>query len=243
MIALALVCLWWADFDPGQPVPKNFPGRAVLAYVAAVFMFCAGAAIEWRRAAAWGSAALSVYYGLVVVVLMNGRVLLAHPSQFGSYSGSAEQLALGAAALIVYAASAGIDARAAMRLTRLGQLTFGVCALLFGTAHFVYMNLTAPMVPSWLPPTQEFWGYATGVAHMAAGIAILTGVHARIAAILLTVMFACFTPLVHVPMLLSDPSSRMIWSENALNIALTGAVWIVADSLPRIYVQSKQRPA
>ena len=124
-----------------------------------------------------------------------------------------------------------------------GQLTFGVCALLFGTAHFVYMNLTAAMVPSWLPPTQEFWGYATGVAHMAAGIAILTGVHARIAAILLTVMFACFTPLVHVPMLLSDPSSRMIWSENALNIALTGAVWIVADSLPRIYVQSKQRPA
>ena len=61
------------------------------------------------------------------------------------------------------------------------------------------MNLTVPLVPGWLPPTREFWAYATGIGHIAAGLAILTGVQARLAAILLTVMFACFTPLVHVP--------------------------------------------
>ena len=44
------------------------------------------------------------------------------------------------------------------------------------------------MLPQWLPPTQEFWAYATGVAHIAAGLAILTGVQARPAAILLTAM-------------------------------------------------------
>ena len=46
---------------------------------------------------------------------------------------------------------------------------------LFGGAHFFYMNLTTPLVPSWLPPSQIFWGYATGIAHIAAGFAILTG--------------------------------------------------------------------
>ena len=116
------------------------------------------------------------------------------------------------------------------RLTRRGQLTFGVCALLFGGAHFFYMNLTAPMVPQWLPPTQEFWAYATGVGHIAAGVAILTGVQARLAAILLTAMFASFSLLVHGPMLLADPSSRTNWSESALNLALIGAAWVVADS-------------
>ena len=74
------------------------------------------------------------------------------------------------------------------------------------------------------------WAYATGVGHIAAGVAILTGVHARLAAIVLTAMFASFTPLVHVPMLLADPSSHRIWSENAVNLALIGAAWVVADS-------------
>ena len=72
-----------------------------------------------------------------------------------------------------------------------------------------------------------------GLRHIAAGVAILTGVQARLAAILLTVMYASFTPLVHVPMLLADPSSHSNWSENALNLALTGVAWVVADSLAR----------
>ena len=71
------------------------------------------------------------------------------------------------------------------------------------------------------------------VGHIGAGVAILTGVQARLAAILLTVMFASFTPLVHLPMLLGDPSNHGIWTENAANLVLTGAAWVVADSLAR----------
>lgn len=231
VMALALVCLAWGDFDPGQPVPRDFPFRTGLAYVAAAFMLVAGAAIEWRRTAAWGAAALGLYYALIVVLLMGSRAVLAHYAEYGTYSGIAEQLAIASAALIVYAAHARIDVARAAHLTRLGQRAFAICALLFGGAHFAYMNLTAPLVPKWLPPTQEFWAYATGVGHIAAGVAILTGVQARLASILLTAMYASFTALVHVPMLLADPSSRMNWSENALNLALIGAAWVVADSL------------
>jgi hypothetical protein len=46
-------------------------------------------------------------------------------------------------------------------------------------------------------------------------------------------MYASFTLLVHGPMLLADSSSRMNWSENALNLALIGVAWVVADSLAR----------
>ena len=231
VIALALVCLVWGDFDPGQPVPKEFPGRTVLAFAFAGFMLVAGAAVEWRRTVAWGAAALTAYYVFIVVILLNGRVALAHYAEYGTYEGAAEQVAIAAGGLIVYAANARIDAARAARLTRLGQLAFGVCALIFGGAHFFYMNMTAPLVPKWLPPTQEFWAYATGLGHIAAGVAILTRVQARLAAILLTAMYASFTVLVHVPMLLGDPSSHWIWAENALNLALIGVAWVVADSL------------
>src|ERR1700730_3722321 len=109
VVAMGRVCLTWGDFDLGQPVPKHFPDRTTLAYAAAAFMFVAGAAVEWRRTAAWGAAALTAYYSLIVVILMNGAVVLAHSEEFGAYSGLAEQLAIAAGALIVYAANARID--------------------------------------------------------------------------------------------------------------------------------------
>jgi len=233
VMALGIVSLAWRDFDLGQPVPGGFPDRTGLAYAAAAFMLVAGVAVEWRRTVVWSAAALAIYYAFIVVILMHGRLVLAHYSEFGTYSGAAEQLAIAAGGLIVFATSAKIDAALAARLTRLGQLVFGVCALLFGGAHFFYLNLTAPLVPKWLPPTQEFWAYATGVGHIAAGVAILTGVQACLAATLLTAMFAAFTPLVHMPMLLADPSSHVNWSENALNLTLVGTAWVVADSLAR----------
>src|ERR1700737_306898 len=78
VMTLGIVCLALGDFLPGQPVPKAFPDRSALAYAAAAFMLVASAAVEWRRTAAWGAASLTAYYALIVVILMNGRVVLAH---------------------------------------------------------------------------------------------------------------------------------------------------------------------
>jgi hypothetical protein len=205
MVGLGLLALKLGNFDPGQPAPKTFPDRTIRAYVVAVFMAAAGAATLWRRTAALGAGSLAAYYTLIVVILMDGRSLIAHPAMFGSYSNTAEQLALATGALIVHAANARIDGALATRLTRVGQIVFGVCVILFGGAHFAYMNLTAPLVPKWLPPSQLFWGYATGAAQIAAGLAILTGMRARLAAVLLTVMYVGFTLLVHLPMLSATP--------------------------------------
>jgi uncharacterized membrane protein len=240
VMAMGVVCLVWGDFFQGQPVPKGFPARTALAYAVGVFLVVVGAAVVWRRTAAWGGAALTAYYTVVVVLLMDGYVLLKHYAEFGSYSGAAYQAGIAAAGLIVYAAgyqskdAAGADLGdgTARRLTRVGQVAFGVCAVLFGGAHFVYMNLTAPLVPKWLPPTQVFWGYATGICFVAAGVAMVTGVKARLAAVLLTAMIGSFTVLVHVPMLRVEPS-HFNWAELATNLVLLGAAWVVADSLAR----------
>ena len=231
VMGLAVAALAFGNFDPGQPVPKDFPDRTTLAYAAAAFMLIAGAAVMWRRTAALGGAFLCAYFTVIVAVVMQGRLVPAHYAEYGVYSNMAGQVAVAAGALFVYAANANIDAAAAARLTRFAQLVFGLCAVLFGGAHFFYMNMTAPLVPKWLPPSQEFWGYATGIFHIMAGVAIFTNTQARLAAILLTLMYASFTPLVHVPLALADPSSHFVWSENAINIALTGVAWLTADSL------------
>lgn len=231
IVVMALVTLKLGDFSPAQPLPQTFPERALLAYAAGAFMLVAGIAIEWRRCTYQAALALMGYYFLIVVILMHGYVIVTHPTAFVAYSSTAMQLAIAAAGLILYSTSPGIDPKLAGRLTGLGQRIFGICAIFFGAAHFVYLNLTAPIVPAWLPPSQTFWAFATGVAHIAGGIAILTRVQARLAAILLTIMYASFTPLVLVPLALGDPSNHFFWTENAVNILLVGSAWVVADSL------------
>src|SRR5580692_9464099 len=120
VMAVGMACLAFGDFDPGQPVPKNFPARTALAYAAGALMVVAAAAVERRRTAAYGAATLTAYYALFVVILMNGRLLLTQYAVFVSYEDVAMQLAIAAGGLIVYAATARVDTALARRLTRLG---------------------------------------------------------------------------------------------------------------------------
>jgi len=232
IVAFGIAGFVWGDFISGQPVPKWFPERLALAYAAAAFMLVTGIGLAWRKTVTGAAAAISVYYAFIVVLLMNGNVILKNLTVFGAYSGVAEPVAITAGALIIYAATADIDATLAARLTRIAQLAFGLCALLFGAAHFVYMNYTAPMIPTWLPPSQEFWGYATGVFHIMAGVAILTGIQARLGVILAAVMYASFIPLVFVPVLMTEPTAFR-WTELATTVTLIGVALTVADSLTR----------
>src|SRR5271165_5443299 len=101
VMALGVACLAFGDFDPGQPVPQNFPARTALAYAAGAFMVVAAAAVEWRRIVAWGAAALTVYYTLFVVILMNGRLLRTDYAVFVTYESIAMQLAITAGGLIL----------------------------------------------------------------------------------------------------------------------------------------------
>jgi uncharacterized membrane protein len=233
VMALGITCMAFGAFDPGQSVPEHFPARIALAYASGVFMVSAAGAIQWRRIAAWGAGALTAYYALFVVMLMNGRLLLTDYAIYVTYENIAMQLAIAASGLIVYATTASINAALAARLIRLGQLVFGVCALVFGGAHFAYTENTASIVPRWLPPTQVFWAYVTGVCFVATSVAILTGVRARLAGILVTAMLVSFGLLANLPILLADHSSHWNWTECAVNLAIDGAAWVVAGSLAR----------
>jgi uncharacterized membrane protein YphA (DoxX/SURF4 family) len=241
-IATGLVGLAWGDFAlQWEPVAASFPGRAALAYIFSALLVVAGAAVNWRRsAAALGAAALVGLY-TIVVLLMHGAQIVQQPLAFVAWDGAAEQLALLAGGLASYAylAAAHGENRAARRgespphplLSRAALISMGVCLLMFGIAHFLYLDFTASMVPAWLPGGRKFWAVLTGVAHIAAGIALLSGIKARLAAILLTVMFATFSVLVHLPTLIAAPHSHLNWVINAINLSLTGAAWTIVTAL------------
>jgi hypothetical protein len=100
----------------------------------------------------------------------------------------------------------------------------------FGLSHFVYIGITAGMVPVWIPPGGIFWGYMTGTAHIAAGLAIATGIQRRLAATLLAAMCGLFTLLVNGPGILLAPTSRVPWTAFLVSLSITGAAWLVRNA-------------
>ena len=234
-IVLGLTGLAWGDFAVVWQ-PDTAPLHSSWGHAASVPPLLAGLAMQWKRAAYASALVLFALYMLAEALLDVPRGF-AQPSVFVAWYGVAEHLALAAGAAVICTFCAPLPPATAERLAKVARLAFGVCLIYFGIAHHVYLAFTAKMVPAWLPPSQIFWSYATGAAHIAAGIAILCAIYERAAAMLLTVMFVVFAILVHAPRIIMDSHTHMSWAENAVNFALIGSAWVIAASLPPRKIQ------
>ncbi len=234
LIALGIQGLIQGDFTTiWQPVPKNAPARELLVYLCALISLASGAGLLVRRASA--PAARVLLCSLVLSFLL-WRVPAAFraPLADGTWNcGSA--LTMIAGVWVLYAEFATDPDRRRLGFAigdqgkRIARVLYGVSLIPFGYAHFAYLQHTADMVPRWLP-WHIGWAYFTGITFIAASVAILSGVFARLAAALSALQMGLFGLLVWIPMMAAGPLSAFQQSEVATTVALTAAGWAVADS-------------
>ena len=225
---LGVIGLLRGDFTiVWHPVPDLLQGQAWLAYLCALLFTLAGAGLQRNDLRPGAASILCLLYMLFAISWL--RRVIGYPLIMGTWLGFSEQfaLALGAAVTIVIAGKGSGAAVSACRIC------FGLCELVFGLAHFLSLAETRAMTPAWLPPGQDFWAVTTGVAHLLAGLALILGIKPQLAARLLAVMFFGFGALVWMPLVFADPLSAFPWSGSAINLALVGAAWALADLLAR----------
>jgi uncharacterized membrane protein len=235
LIALGVQGLIKGDFTAvWQPVPKDVPAREALAYVCALVSLACGTGLLSQRAAA-PAARLLLAYLLCWVLLWRVPAIFHAPAAVLSWDGCAETVVIVAGAWVLYAWFAADCDRKRLRFAtgdkgvRIARVLYGLALIAFGLSHFAYLDLTAPLVPDWLP-AHVFWAYFTGCTYLAAGAAVLVGVCARLAAALSAMQIGAFTLLVWIPFIVAGHISDQHWGEFVVSWTLTAAAWVVADS-------------
>lgn len=116
---------------------------------------------------------------------------------------------------------------------RIARVIYALALIAFGLSHYAYAKDTATLVPAWLP-VHLFWVYFTGTAYLAAGLAVLSGMFARLAATLVTVQMAGFTLLIWAPYVATGHPDAGQWSEFVDSWVISAAAWVMADSYPGV---------
>jgi len=222
-ILLGAVTIYFGDFAmQWQAVPDAVP-RGALVYLSGALLIAAGIALLTRRWERAGALFFACFYGFWVVAF-HGIKVAGNAGVLIEWNGIAEIGFISCGALALYAST---GPRHADLLRKWSRLLAGTFALMFGAVHFHYLDGTASFVPAWIPPNTHFWAAATGAGYLAAGLALLSGVQARLAATLTALMMACFVTLLHLPRVIESPDLHVEWIMLAISSTLAGAAWLV----------------
>lgn len=233
MIGLGIIGLVRHDFVPVWNPAPNVSGGGLLVSLASLISLVAGVGLLIRRLA---SAAARLLVATLFLWLLLFRLpnFLRLPAFAACWSVFPLTVML-AAALVLYAGFATDWDRDHLGYAvggngfRIARGLYGLSLIFFGAAHFIDVKDTVSLIPNWLPG-HLFWAYFTGCAFIAAGIAALTGVCARLAVTLSVLQITLFLILVWLPIVATGSRNPFQWSETILNAALSAAGWVVADS-------------
>lgn len=214
-----------------EALPKTWPATMPLGYATGLLVALAALGLMWAERAKLSSTIFAILTLLWTLALHLPKLLPTFTH--GDYwSGFSECFAVFGASWVLAAMmpphlrinlwdriiAAGIP---------YGRICFGLALLVFGAMHFVYHDFTANFIPDWIP-ARSFLATFTGAAHIAAGLAILSGILARLGATLAGIMYVSWVLLLHIPRVIAAPTDPFEWNGVFVALILSASAFIVA---------------
>ncbi len=219
------------------PMPPWAPGGAAGAYLVGILLVGAGLSMGSGFYARWSAIFVGVWFSLSVLFLH-----LLHANDV-VHSGNdrtraLETLALGAAALVLAGmrpASRGVGAEedaSSAKLIAIGRWLFAFTLVIFGVQHFMYAQFIATLVTAWIPG-HLFFVYFTGVAMIAAGLAIALKILGYWGALGMAAMFLSWVLVLHGPRVMASLHNKDEWSSLFVALGMGGASLIIASAMAK----------
>ncbi len=206
-----------------EPVPTSFPLHRDFARLSGLILLGCGAGLVARRTLRAAALVLALFL-LLWIAALHAPLVAAAPMNLLRWLYLGEVTAIACGALMLRTAPA--HARAAIA----ARLGYALSLLTFGASHFANLKVTAAAVPHYIPDHLAV-AAITGAAHIAAGVALLSGQLPRLASALEAAMMSAFLLLVDLPAVLAGPGHPVAWITLLAEGALVGAAWIVAAVL------------
>jgi uncharacterized membrane protein YphA (DoxX/SURF4 family) len=137
-------------------------------------------------------------------------------------------LAIGIAAIFLrgeWQSARGLD-----KLILFGPIFYAAPIAAFGSEHFSITKDIAAIVPAWIP-WHYFWAYFVGACFIAAGLSLVTGIQARLAASLLALTFLLFVVLMDAPGWTRHPDNRFALALTLRELSFSGGPLALAAVL------------
>jgi len=220
-----------------QPVPESFPHRELLGILSGSILLVGGICMLLPRAGRSATLAMAIYVSSwpalqIPFNLWHNRL------SASMWTTLAETVMLISGGYILFRSNMqdrGDEENKTPStdyFNRAFQLAFAVALPVISISHFVYAFSKPARTPPWIPFYVTLT-FLTGVAHAAAGIGIISRIAARLAARLEAIMICLFALILHLPLIIFQPTNRLYWTTFFIATACSGASFIVASSIPR----------
>jgi uncharacterized membrane protein len=231
LIGWGIIHFLVGDFIVGRAPawPESVPGKIVWAYASGLLLIVTAAAIIYPTRSIVAGRVGSVA-GLLILIWAGGRNLI-HVVLNLDYgfmlTNLGKSITIGSGVLLI-----------SLRDKKKWVFTFssiciGIFFLIGGIQHFIFIDFVKTLVPRWIPG-DVFWSYVAGVGLLASGIALVTGVLRKLAALIASWMVFVWFLILHIPRGFGETASYNEWIAIFESLA-------VSAILATIYWKEEQR--
>jgi len=217
------------------------PGHSILACVFGALLVAGGAAIMIEKAARLTALLLgAVILGSFALLYL--PLLVTNSPNGGLWTSAGKALALAGGAFLVAGSfpaklggpmdSLATVVKALEKFIPLGRFFLGAFLILCGIEHFIYVEIVARMVPSWIPG-HTFWTYFAGAALIAGGAGVSISPTSRLAGGLTGLMIFLWVLILHIPRAAADLRNSNETTAVFEALAFSGVAFLIAAAPKR----------